>query len=149
MFIWAKHYWNSEGVIDCCLTPSKQPFSHIMARTSYISMRGRLLCNEKTRLVEFLQYYLTETTVRRLMCCFTRTHYSDSEPKWHPWWYLSYSRWEWKFIEGGSWMFWIFLQGVWFKNEFIQNKSCVGWKQEVFRSNYLSKYETKLVSWKL
>ena len=35
---------------------------------------------------------------------------------------------------------------VWFKNEFIQNKSCVGWKQEVFRSNYLSKYETKLVS---
>ena len=139
MFIWAKHYWNSEGVIDCCLTPSKQPFSHIMARTSYISMRGRLLCNEKTRLVEFLQYYLTETTVRRLMCCFTRTHYSDSEPKWHPWWYLSYSRWEWKFIEGGSWMFWIFLQGVWFK-------SCVGWKQEVFRSNYLSKYETKLVS---
>ena len=39
----------------------------------------------------------------------------------------------------------MFLQGVWFKNEFIQNKSCVGWKQEVFRSNYLSKYETKLI----
>ena len=44
-------YYN-EWVTDCCLTPSKQFISCIMARTSYISLGCWCsLCNKLTRLV--------------------------------------------------------------------------------------------------
>jgi len=44
--------WYSEWVTDCCLTPSKQFISCIMARTSYISLGCWCsLCNRLTRLV--------------------------------------------------------------------------------------------------
>jgi len=40
-------------VSDCCLTPSEQYFSDIMARTNYILMRC-LPCTRSTRLVGYL-----------------------------------------------------------------------------------------------
>ena len=47
-----KSWW----VSDCCLTPSEQFFSHIMARRKYISMRWKwcLLCTRPRRFFGFL-----------------------------------------------------------------------------------------------
>jgi len=44
--------------------PIQQFFSYFMARTSKFSTR----------------WWWGETTIRREMCCPTRTHYPDSEP---------------------------------------------------------------------
>jgi len=41
-------------VIDCCLTPSEQFFSYIMARTSYILIQLCPLCSKPTHLVGLL-----------------------------------------------------------------------------------------------
>ena len=49
-----------EWVSDCCLTPTQQFFSYVMARTSYFSMR----CTRPTHLVGFVLCQLTKTTVR-------------------------------------------------------------------------------------
>jgi len=36
-----KYVQSSEWMSDCCLTPTPQLFSYIMARTSYFSMKWR------------------------------------------------------------------------------------------------------------
>ena len=60
-------------VSDCC----KQFFSCIMARTSYLMKHW--WCPLDSRLVGFLQCWLTETTVCWWTFRYTRTHYPDSE----------------------------------------------------------------------
>ena len=73
----------SKRMSYCQLTPIQQFFSPIMTRKSLFfneMMMMSSLYEINNLTLKFLQYQLTETTVRGQTCRSTLTHYSDSEP---------------------------------------------------------------------